>query len=188
MGLGSQCTQIIQLAVLDEFDHYVKEVLRMKHYVRYNDDFILIHEDKEYLSYCLSEINKWMSARGLKLNPKKTQMIKLSQGIKFLGFRFRLTETGNVVMTLLPEKISHQRRKLKRMADRVARGEMTKADVDRSYESFKTNITNNGKHKSEHPGRRARRSCHSLELAMDAFYKDLWRDDECSDLRRSSIS
>lgn len=188
MGLGSQCTQIIQLAVLDEFDHYVKEVLRMKHYVRYNDDFILIHEDKEYLSYCLSEINKWMSARGLKLNPKKTQIIKLSQGIKFLGFRFRLTETGNVVMTLLPEKISHQRRKLKRMADRVARGEMTKADVDRSYESFKANITNNGKHKSEHPGRRARRSCHSLELAMDAFYKDLWRDNKCSDLKQSSIS
>lgn len=86
------------------------------------------------------------------------------------------------------EKISHQRRKLKRMADRVARGEMTKVDVDRSYESFKANITNNGKHKSEHPGKRARRNCHGLELAMDAFYKDLWRDDECSDLRRSSIS
>lgn len=81
-----------------------------------------------------------------------------------------------------------QRRKLKRMADRVARGEMTKVDVDRSYESFKANITNNGKHKSEHPGKRARRNCHGLELAMDAFYKDLWRDDECSDLRRSSIS
>lgn len=91
-------------------------------------------------------------------------------------------------MTLLPEKISHQRRKLKRMADRVARGEMTKVDVDRSYESFKANIINNGKHKSEHPGKRARRNCHGLELAMDAFYKDLWRDDECSDLRRSSIS
>lgn len=66
--------------------------------------------------------------------------------------------------------------------------EMTKVDVDRSYESFKANITNNGKHKSEHPGKRARRNCHGLELAMDAFYKDLWRDDECSDLRRSSIS
>lgn len=44
------------------------------------------------------------------------------------------------------------------------------------------------KAKSEHPGRRARRSCHSLELAMDAFYKDLWRDNKCSDLKQSSIS
>jgi retron-type reverse transcriptase len=188
MGLGSQCTQIIQLAVLDKFDHYVKEVLRIKHYVRYNDDFILIHEDKGYLRYCLSGIDNWMTSRGLKLNPKKTQIANFSQGVKFLGFRFRPTETGKVVMTLLPEKVSHERRKLKRMRDGVRQDRLIKSDVDRSYESFKANLTNNGKHKSEHPGRRARRSCHGLELAMDAFYKDLWRDDECSDLRRSSIS
>ena len=46
MGLGSQCTQIIQLAVLDDFDHFIKEVLRIKHYVRYNDDFILFMKIK----------------------------------------------------------------------------------------------------------------------------------------------
>lgn len=188
MGLGSQCTQIIQLAVLDKFDHYVKEVLRIKHYVRYNDDFILIHEDKGYLRYCLSGIDNWMTSRGLKLNPKKTQIANFSQGVKFLGFRFRPTETGKVVMTLLPEKVSHERRKLKRMRDGVRQGRLIKSDVDRSCESFKANITNNGKHKSEHPGRRARRSCHGLVLAMDAFYKDLWRDDECSDLRQYSIN
>lgn len=188
MGLGSQCTQIIQLAVLDKFDHYVKEVLRIKHYVRYNDDFILIHEDKGYLRYCLSGIDNWMTSRGLKLNPKKTQIANFLQGVKFLGFRFRPTETGKVVMTLLPEKVSHERRKLKRMRDGVRQGRLIKSDVDRSCESFKANVTNNGKHKSEHPGRRARRSCHGLELAMDAFYKDLWRDDECSDLRQYSIN
>lgn len=188
MGLGSQCTQIIQLAVLDGFDHYIKEVLRIKHYVRYNDDFILIHEDKKYLRYCLSQIDNWMTSHGLTLNPKKTQIANFTQGVKFLGFRFRPTETGKVIMTLLPEKISHERRKLKRMRDGVRQGHLAKTDVDRSYKSFKANITNNGKHKSEHPGKRARRNCHGLELAMDAFYKDLWRDDECSDLRRSSIS
>lgn len=74
------------------------------------------------------------------------------------------------------------------MREGVRQGHLAKTDVDRSYKSFKANITNNGKHKSEHPGKRARRNCHGLELAMDAFYKDLWRDDECSDLRRSSIS
>ncbi len=174
MGLGSECTQIIQLAVLDEFDHFVKEVLRIKHYVRYNDDFIIIHEDKEYLKYCLTEIDKWMKARNLNLNPKKTQIARLAQGVKFLGFRFRLIETGKVLMTLLPEKISHERRKLRRMANGVREGKLIKEDVNRSFESFKANITNNGKHKSEHPGKRARRSCHGLELAMNAFYKSLW--------------
>lgn len=183
MGSGSQCTQIIQLSVLDDFDHFVKEVLRIKYYVRYNDDFILIHNDKEYLRYCLQEIDKWINSKGLKLNPKKTQIIKLSQGINFLGFRFRLTETGKVVMTLLPEKISHQRRKIKRMVRMVERGEITKEDVDRSYASFKANISNEGKHKKEHPGKRAKRSCHGLEIAMDAFYKSVWRNSKCLDLK-----
>lgn len=178
MGLGSQCTQIIQLAVLDEFDHYVKEQLRIKEYVRYNDDFILLHESKDYLKECYRKIDNWMKKRNLTLNPKKTQIIKFSQGMKFLGFRFRPTETGKIVLTLLPEKISHERRKLKRMVAKAKKGELSKADTDRSYNSFKANITNNGKHKQEHPGKRARRSCHGLEIAMDAFYKSLWRDSD----------
>lgn len=37
MGLGSETTQLIQLAVLDDFDHFIKEQLRIKHYVRYKE-------------------------------------------------------------------------------------------------------------------------------------------------------
>ena len=49
MGLGSEVTQLIQLAVLDDLDHFIKEELKIKYFTRYMDDFILIHEDKEYL-------------------------------------------------------------------------------------------------------------------------------------------
>ena len=49
MGLGSQITQLIQLAVLDKLDHYIKEELKIKYFVRYMDDLVLIHNDKEYL-------------------------------------------------------------------------------------------------------------------------------------------
>ena len=44
---GSQMIQIAGIAFLDEVDHYIKERLRIKHYIRYMDDFILIHKDKE---------------------------------------------------------------------------------------------------------------------------------------------
>ena len=40
------------LMFLDEFDHFVKERLRIKYYTRYMDDFYLIHPDKEYLRFC----------------------------------------------------------------------------------------------------------------------------------------
>ncbi len=175
MGLGSEATQLIQLAVLDDLDHFIKEQLHIKYYIRYNDDMILIHHDKEYLKYCLAEINKHILELGLKLSPKKTQIFPISQGIKFLGFRFRLTETGKVIMTVLPEKVSHERRKLKKLVARAKAGLMTKAEVDKCYESWKAHVGNEGKDKKNHPGRRARRSCHHLILIMDKYYKELWR-------------
>ena len=56
LGLGSQVSQLVALAVLDDLDHFIKERLRIKHYIRYMDDFILVHEDKEYLRQCKKEI------------------------------------------------------------------------------------------------------------------------------------
>lgn len=176
MGLGSQITQIIQLAVLDDFDHYVKEQLHMKKYIRYNDDFICMHDSKEYLKKCLSLMSEWINSRGLKLNPKKTQIIKISQGVNFLGFRFKLTNTGKVVMTLLHKKVSHERRKLKKMVCKVKRGELTRQDVELNFQSFISNISNKSKHKKLYHGKRAKRSCHGLELAMKKFYNNLWRN------------
>ncbi len=170
MGLGSETTQLIQLAVLDDFDHYVKERLRIKHYIRYNDDFILLHEDKERLQDCLKLIDNWMTERGLRLSSKKTQLFRVTQGVKFLGFRFRLTNTGKVIMTLLPEKLSHERRKLRKLVNRAKQGCMTKQEVDRCYESWKAHVGN----RSNRPGGRARRNCHNLIINMDKYYKQLW--------------
>jgi len=173
MGLGSEITQLIQLAVLDDFDHFVKEQLHIKHYIRYMDDGVLIHESKEYLQECLVKITEWMVQRGLQLSPKKTQLFKLRQGIRFLGFRFRLTDTGKVVMTVLPEKVSHERRKLKKLVLRAKAGLMTKEEVDRCYESWKAHVGNEGK--KDKPGKRAKRDCHNLIICMDKYYKNLWR-------------
>lgn len=174
MGLGSPITQITQLAVLDDLDHYIKEQLHIKHYIRYNDDFILIHHDKQYLRYCLSQIKSWIESRGLKISEKKTHIFKIKQGIKFLGFKFRLIDTGKVLMTLLPEKLSHERRKLRRLVARAKSGLMTKAEVDRCYNSWKSYVDNKSKKKQSQPGKRARRNCHTLVLNMDQYYKQLW--------------
>lgn len=123
-----------------------------------------------------------MTTRGLRLSPKKTQLFKVTQGIKFLGFRFRLTKTGKVVMTLLPEKLSHERRKLRKLVERAKQGYMTKEEVDRCYESWKAHVGNESSKKKKSPGRRARRNCHNLIICMDQYYKNLWRESKCLDL------
>lgn len=85
MGLGSQVTQLVELAVLDDLDHYIKEVLHIKGYVRYMDDFILLHESKEYLWYCREQIKRRLSLLGLRLSPKKTHISPIVQPLQDRG-------------------------------------------------------------------------------------------------------
>ena len=174
MGLGSEMTQLIELAVLDDLDHFIKEQLHIVDFVRYNDDMILIHESKEYLQECRERIREWLEKRGLTLSPKKTQLFPIKQGIRFLGFRFRPTETGKVVMTVLPEKVSHERRKLRKLVERAKAGFMTRQEVDKCYESWKAHAGN--QHKKGTHGKKAHRDTHNLILCMDTYYKNLWKE------------
>lgn len=160
MGLGSQITQLVQLAVLDDLDHYIKEQLRIKGYVRYMDDFILIHEDKEHLKRCLVEITERLNDIGLEVNTRKTCIQPVDRGIHFLGFSFRLTDTGRVVQTVLHKKISKERRKLRKMAARVKSGEMTKEHVDECYKAWKAHVEKG--------------NCQSLLSKMDSYYVNLF--------------
>ena len=177
MGLGSQVTQLIQLAVLDDLDHYIKEVLRIKNYVRYMDDFILLHPNMNYLRYCREKIRERIERLGLKLSPKKTQLQPITQPLHFLGFSFRLTETGKIIVKLLPKKVSHERRKLTKLVERAKQGLMTKQEVNACYESWKAHATGKCKNKPKGtPTKHHKRHTHALVLEMDKFYKNLWED------------
>ena len=160
MGLGSQITQLVQLAVLDDLDHYIKEVLRIKGYVRYMDDFILIHEDRDHLKRCLSEITDQLHGIGLELNTKKTVIQPVRNGIHFLGFSFRLTESGKVLQTVLHKKVSKERRKLRKLVQRVKAGEMTRQHVDECYKAWRAHV--------------AKGNCQSLLSRMDSYYVSLY--------------
>lgn len=138
IGLGSQISQLIELLLLNDLDHYIKERLRIKYYIRYMDDFILIHPDKEYLKYCWNEIEKWLATRSLHLN-KKTEIQPLRHGIIFLKWRFVLTETGKVLMLMRPEKLSKQRRRLKKLYAKELAGKVSSGTAEESLQSFLAN-------------------------------------------------
>ena len=86
--IGSMCFQIIAVMYLDKLNHFIKEKLHIKHYVLYMDDGVLIHQDKEYLKYCMEEISKYLKCLKLSLNIKKTRVDSIKNGLDFLGFRF----------------------------------------------------------------------------------------------------
>lgn len=138
IGLGSQISQLLELAVLDDLDHFIKERLHIKHYLRYMDDFILIHEDKAYLQHCRKEIEKELAKIHLKLN-RKTSLYPLKQGVKFLQWRFILTESGGIRIKMNSKKQGRERRRLVKLAGKELKGEVVPGTTLNSFISWKSN-------------------------------------------------
>ena len=106
LPIGNQTSQIFGVVLLDKIDRIVKEKLRIKFYIRYMDDLILIHKDKEYLKICLKVLVEEVSKMKLQFN-EKTQIIPIKNGVEFLGGRFYLLPTGKIIIK--PKKQSKQR-------------------------------------------------------------------------------
>lgn len=140
-GLGSQISQTTQLAVPDTMDHMIKEVLGIEGYERYNDDFILIHQSRKYLRYCLSEIRKWLLERDLKLNDKKTKLCPITYPIQFLGYRFQLRDTGKVTKRVVTDNIRRERERLRAKAGKVLDGTLTLAQFDDGFKAWLAHAT-----------------------------------------------
>ena len=100
LPLGNQSSQWFALLYLNVIDRFVKEDLRIKGYIRYMDDMILIHRDKSYLQYSLLKIEeKCRNELKLSLN-QKTQIGIIKNGIDFLGYRHILNENGSITRKL----------------------------------------------------------------------------------------
>ena len=113
LPLGNQVSQWFALYYLDSVDRLIKEKLQVKYYVRYMDDFILLHHDKEYLRTCLDKIHQFCCDElNLELN-EKTQIFPLKNGVNYLGWNFYLTETGKVIQKLRTSNKSRLKRRLK---------------------------------------------------------------------------
>ena len=77
-------SQVLAVFYLNDMDHYIKESLHIKYYVRYQDDFLLFHPSKEYLKYCLEKIKEFLEKEHLSLN-KKSRIYKSTNNFLFLG-------------------------------------------------------------------------------------------------------
>ena len=135
LPLGNQTSQVFALLYLNGLDHYVAKTLNIKYYGRYMDDFYLIHHDKDYLKYCLQEINKIIDSLNLSLNGK-TQIMPFKQGMKFLGFHTYIKD-GQIVCKIRNENKRNAYRKYKKMAKLVVDGKLDRKKFDECYKSWK---------------------------------------------------
>lgn len=137
VGLGSQVIQTVQVTLLSGMDHYITETLGIKVYVRYMDDFILVHESKEYLKYCRGKIEEYLATLKLVLNPK-TQLFPLKRGIILLHWRIRVSVTGKVIVHKHRVKINRERRRLLKHKKLLDAGKMTMKDIETSFQCWQS--------------------------------------------------
>lgn len=91
--IGNYLSQYFGNLYLTGLDHWIKETLRCKHYFRYCDDLVILHEDKEFLHKARVEIEEKL--KELKLTLKSNwQVFPVDvRGVDFLGYRFYKTHT-----------------------------------------------------------------------------------------------
>ena len=87
LPLGCLTSQLFANAYLDVLDHHIKDRLRIRHYARYMDDFVILHPSKAELWEILAEIRDFLAVRlKLSLNPK-TGIFPAGHGVDFAGYR-----------------------------------------------------------------------------------------------------
>ena len=87
LPLGNLTSQLLVNIYLNEFDQYLKHILKVKYYVRYADDFIILSDKKEYLESLLILIDGFLKEKlKLNLHPDKVFIKTFASGVDFLGW------------------------------------------------------------------------------------------------------
>ncbi|MBC8415388.1 MAG: RNA-dependent DNA polymerase [Candidatus Cloacimonetes bacterium] len=89
LPIGNLTSQIFANFYLSEFDHYFKEKLHQKYYIRYMDDILVFCNSKSELQKVKQEVEKKLFKIRLHVHPNKNQISKTKHGVNFLGFRFK---------------------------------------------------------------------------------------------------
>ncbi|XWK87995.1 MAG: RNA-directed DNA polymerase [Phormidium sp.] len=129
--IGNLTSQVLANVYLNNFDHFVKEKLKVVKYIRYVDDFALFSEDQVFLSEARLAIEEYLASLRLKIHPIKSQLFETKEGANFLGFRV-LPDCIRV----RKENLRRARRRLRRMQVEYAKGKIGYQEVSQSIQSW----------------------------------------------------
>jgi RNA-directed DNA polymerase len=87
LPLGNLTSQLLVNIYMNEFDQFVKHVLKQKYYIRYADDFVIMSRDRKDLEDLLPRVESFLSDRlKLSLHPDKVFIKTFASGVDFLGW------------------------------------------------------------------------------------------------------
>src|SRR3989344_5425564 len=87
LPLGNLTSQLLVNIYMNELDHFLKREMKVAHCVRYADDFVILHESKEYLENLLPKLSEFLETRlKLSLHTDKVFIKTWASGVDFLGW------------------------------------------------------------------------------------------------------
>ena len=105
------------------------------------DDMYLMHNDKEFLLEILRLAEEYFAGIGMEMNKKKTQIVPIKNGTTYLGFRWKITDTGHVLQIAKKQTIIRNKKKLRKIKKKLDAGEFTFKEVSNSSMSMRGNIS-----------------------------------------------
>ncbi len=129
--IGNLTSQFFANLYLNDFDHFVKENLRARYYLRYCDDFVVFGNSKIWLNLTKHKIMDYLDTLRLRLHENKSRIFRTADGVDFLGYRIfpdyiRVRKSG----------VKRYRKKLKKMAVEYKNGNIELAEINNSIQSW----------------------------------------------------
>lgn len=135
LPIGNLTSQFFANVYLNGFDHFVKEDLKAKHYLRFVDDFALFSDDQGFLTEARKAIEDYLAGLRLKIHPIKSQCFETRQGATFLGFRVLPDQ-----IRVRSENLRRGRRRLRRLQHEYARARIAWSAVIQSLQSWEAHL------------------------------------------------
>lgn len=129
--VGALTSQLFANIYLDQLDHFIKDDLGIKYYVRYMDDWVIIEQNKKRLWDILEQAACFLSNKlELALNPK-TKIFPVKQGVDFCGYRIWTTH-------ILPRKrnTKRARRRFRKLAKLYSEDKISLIKINQCVMSF----------------------------------------------------
>jgi len=130
--IGNLTSQVFANLYLNKADQFIKHRLKIKHYLRYMDDMVILAENKQYLHQVKEEIVKFLYEQlYLTVNPKKVRIFPADKGIDFLGY---VVFKDHIL--LRSSNIRKFRKKYRKLLKKVQEGRISEEKAWQSVQSW----------------------------------------------------
>jgi retron-type reverse transcriptase len=131
LPLGNLTSQFFANLYLNNFDHFIKEELKVKKYLPYVDDFALFSDDKEFLVIARQKIETYLADLRLKIHPIKSQLFQTKKGANFVGFRVLPDR-----IRIGSENLRAPRKKFRQLHTHYRQGKIESSQIQKSLQSW----------------------------------------------------